>query len=273
MSPDEVRPRRVLVFTRATGYVHGSIPDAVAAIRELGGRHGFVVVATDDPDRFAPSELNRYGAVALVHTSGDVLPRRDQRRALERYLELGGGVFAVHGAACIDPEVQASWPWYRSLLGAAFTGHTAGRIYCDAPVPESGGMRRAGPLSEAPDHAERIGDTVAVTSCEPAVIRIEDPRCPAADGFRDGETRIDEWYGFDENPRGRVHVVATVDESTYEPAAGAMGPDHPIVWWQPVGAGRSVYNAMGHASSTWADPSFLRSVLGGLSFAARWDEQ
>jgi type 1 glutamine amidotransferase len=97
---------------------------------------------------------------------------------------------------------------------------------------------------------------------------VEVPTSPAGRGIIDGELRSDEWYGFDESPRVRVEVVATVDESSYRPAMGEMGPDHPIVWWHRVGDGRAVYNAMGHASTTWKDQSFLESIVGGIELAA-----
>jgi hypothetical protein len=262
--------RQVLVFHRATGFVHRSIPHAVAAIEDLGARYNFGVASSDDPDRLLGDDLPQFGVVVLVHTSGDVLPDSRQRLALERYVTRGGGVLAVHAAAAIDAEVAESWPWYRRLIGAALRGHTATRIYCDTSVDGPTGTRYAGPLADAPPDAEWISESVAITSWEPANVRVEDPGCPAIAGICDGEIRADEWYGFDDNPRGHVHVVATVDESTYDPAAGAMGPDHPIVWWQDVGAGRSVYNSMGHSVATWEDASFLRTIAGGIAFAARW---
>jgi len=39
---------RVLVFSKTAGFRHDSIPDAVAAIRDLGRTQGFAVDATED---------------------------------------------------------------------------------------------------------------------------------------------------------------------------------------------------------------------------------
>jgi cytochrome c len=39
---------RVLVFTKTAGFRHDSIPTAVEAVSELGGRHGFQVDATEN---------------------------------------------------------------------------------------------------------------------------------------------------------------------------------------------------------------------------------
>ena len=107
-----------------------------------------------------------------------------------------------------------------------------------------------------------------MTSCEAATIHVEDPDCPAIAGIRDGDVLVDEWYGFHDNPRPHVRVVATVDESTYEPSLGAMGDDHPIVWWR-FGGGRSVYNALGHCAGMWQNEQFLASIAGGIRLACR----
>ena len=268
---------RIVVFHRAVGFVHRSIPDAVAAIERLGAAHDLDVVATDDPDALATHLTaidpgDEIGAAVFVHTSGDVLPADGQRRALEAFVRRGGGFFGIHAASSMGGEepgsVRATWPWFRELVGAAFVGHTAARAWCDRPVEQRPGLVHAGPLADAPADAEWLGRELAITTWEPATVRVEDPACPAAAGLVDGATVADEWYGFDRNPRPQVRVVATVDESTYEPALGAMGADHPVVWWRPFDGGRSVYNALGHASSTWADPAFLAGVLGGIELAA-----
>jgi type 1 glutamine amidotransferase len=83
--------------------------------------------------------------------------------------------------------------------------------------------------------------------------------------------RIDEWYGFRENPRPNVHVLASLDESSYDPFRGDMGPgaaDHPIAWCQKFEGGRSVYTGMGHPAAAWSDSKFLRHILGAIEMAA-----
>ncbi len=262
------RGYRVLVHHRATGYVHRSIPDAVEALVALGAAHDIAVDVTDDPARFTSDALARCAVVVFVHTSGDVLPEPSQRDALQAYVEGGGGWVGVHAASSIDDDVADAWPWYRHLVGARFTGHTVARLWCDADLGSGPGHVHAGPFADAPADAEPVGPGVAMTSWEPATVHVEDPASPTIVGIVDGDVRADEWYGFDENPRPRVQVVATVDEATYEPAAGTMGTDHPIVWWHRVGRGLAVYNAMGHSAATWRDPTFLSGLLGALDLAA-----
>jgi hypothetical protein len=49
-------------------------------------------------------------------------------------------------------------------------------------------------------------------------------------------------WDYDRNPRGKVHVLATVNERTYN--GGKMGADHPISWCQLYDGGRVWYRSV-----------------------------
>jgi cytochrome c len=260
-------PYRVLVFTRAAGFAHASIPDAVDAIEALGDAHRFEVDVTDDAASFTDANLARYAAVVFVHTTGNVLPGATERAAFERYMRQGGGFLGVHAAADMG-DVATSWPFYRELVGAAFKGHTNAHVW--GPWDLGFGTIYEGPVSAAPPDAEPYW-LWRVTTWEPALVVVEDVGSPATRGWGASVTRRDEWYGFLTSPRPSVHVLASLDESSYEPWAGDMGPgaaDHPILWCQRYQGGRSVYNGMGHPAAAWSDPMFLESVLGSIRMAA-----
>jgi type 1 glutamine amidotransferase len=125
-------------------------------------------------------------------------------------------------------DTRGDWPWYERLVGARFTRHASG-------TPS-------------------------------AVVRVEDRSSAATRGLPAAWRRTDEWYEFSTNPRGRVHVLATVDESSY--AGGAMGADHPIAWCHRYDGGRSVYTAMGHTKESFAEPRFTGHLLGAIEMAA-----
>jgi len=57
-----------------------------------------------------------------------------------------------------------------------------------------------------------------------------------------------------------------LDESTYSPGAGAMG-DHPIAWYNNIGAGRSFYTGLGHTTETYQNQGFIEHIEGALSWA------
>lgn len=111
---------KVLVFSKTAGFRHDSIPDGIAAIRQLGAENGFTVKATEDAAAFTPKKLAAYDAVVFLSTTGDVL-NETQQKAFEGYIGDGGGYVGVHAAA----DTEYDWPWYGGLAGAYFDSHPA----------------------------------------------------------------------------------------------------------------------------------------------------
>jgi type 1 glutamine amidotransferase len=99
-----------------------------------------------------------------------------------------------------------------------------------------------------------------------ATIRNEDRSHPATAHLGAEWTRTDEWYNYRTNPRTDVHVLQSLDESSY--SGGEMGADHPITWCHPQGAGRSFYTGLGHTAESYGDPAFRALLLGGIRYAA-----
>jgi cytochrome c len=100
-----------------------------------------------------------------------------------------------------------------------------------------------------------------------ATVRVA-ARDPSTSALPRAWTRTDEWYNFARNPRGSVRVLATVDETTYAAGPDAMGSDHPIAWAHAFDGGRAWYTAGGHTEEAYADPFFLRHLIGGIRYAA-----
>jgi type 1 glutamine amidotransferase len=96
---------------------------------------------------------------------------------------------------------------------------------------------------------------------QPAVLDVAEPR----NGLPAKWMRTDEWYNFQTNPRPSVHVLATIEESSYD--GGNMGADHPIAWWHDYDGGRAWYTAGGHTDEAWSEPLFLTHVLSGIEYA------
>jgi type 1 glutamine amidotransferase len=95
-----------------------------------------------------------------------------------------------------------------------------------------------------------------------ATVRVVDRDHPATAHLEPAWVRVDEWYNFRANPRSRVRVLATVDESTY--TGGTMGADHPIAWCHNMDAGRVFYTAGGHTDESFVDGAFRQHLLGGI---------
>ncbi|HEX5689212.1 MAG TPA: ThuA domain-containing protein, partial [Roseiflexaceae bacterium] len=124
-------------------------------------------------------------------------------------------------------DTEYDWTWYGGLVGAYFQSH---------PAIQSGR------------------------------IKIEDAAHPSTQALPTTWMRTDEWYDFRTNPRGRVHVLATLDETSYQ--GGGMGADHPIAWCQAYDGGRAWYTAGGHTRESYSEPLFRQHLLGGIEFAA-----
>jgi len=124
-------------------------------------------------------------------------------------------------------DTEYDWPWYGRLVGSYFAGHPA---------------------------------------IQDATILVADRTHPSTSHLPERWPRHDEWYNYKSNPRDQVHVLATLDETSYE--GGTMGGDHPIAWCHEFDGGRAWYTGGGHTKESFSEPDFLRHILGGIRWAA-----
>ena len=140
---------------------------------------------------------------------------------------IGGGGGYVGIHSAADTEYD--WAWYGEMLGGAyFQSHPANQT---------------------------------------ATVNVEDATHPSTAHLQASWSRFDEWYNYRANPRGKVHVLATLDETTYDPGSGAMGADHPISWCTNYDGGRSWYTGLGHTAESYTESDFTQHLLGGLQWA------
>jgi type 1 glutamine amidotransferase len=162
------------------------------------------------------------------------------RYAAVVFLSTSGDILDAAGKAALEAYVRAGggfvsvhgaaateydWPFYETLVGAWFARHPA---------------------------------------VQRATVHVEDRDHPATAHLEPAWTRTDEWYDFRTNPRARVRVLCTVDESSYE--GGAMGADHPVAWCHEIGAGRAFYTALGHTVESFAEPAFRAHLAGAIGY-------
>ena len=124
-------------------------------------------------------------------------------------------------------DTEYDWPWYGKLVGAYFDSH-----------PE----------------------------IQTATIQVTDQNHISTKHLSKFWERTDEWYNYNKNPRGQVHVLATLDESSY--SGGNMDNDHPIAWMHEFHGGRSWYTGGGHTEASYTEPDFLKHILGGILYAS-----
>jgi type 1 glutamine amidotransferase len=137
---------------------------------------------------------------------------------------------------------EPDWKWYHQAIGTSFVGHP--------------------PFQKAK-------------------VIIEDRTHPSTKCFPDSiwETG-DEWYSFTSNPRKDVHVLASIDENSYnvddnqwfKGAVQRMG-DHPLVWYRKMGKGMVYQTAFGHSNEKFSDPVFRKHLVGAIEWTAEPKEQ
>lgn len=121
---EEVPPQetKILVFSKTSGFRHGSIAAGITAIQKLGAENSFKVDTTENAAKFTDENLKQYKAVVFLSTTQDVL-NEAQQGVFERYIQAGGGFVGVHAAT----DTEYEWPWYNKLVGAYFNGHPSVR--------------------------------------------------------------------------------------------------------------------------------------------------
>ncbi|MEI7984897.1 MAG: ThuA domain-containing protein [Armatimonadota bacterium] len=125
-------------------------------------------------------------------------------------------------------DTEYDWPWYAELVGAYFKSHPPG--------------------------GQRVH------------VKIENRGNPSTNGLPNLWIRPDEWYDWQANPRSKVQVLASLDESYYRPE---NPQDHPIAWCHWQGKGRAWYTEMGHFKEAYSEPIFVSHLYGGLMWAAQ----
>lgn len=126
----EAQPKSgaILIYSGTTGYRHDSIPAGIQAVTAIARKRGLAIIASEDPAVFSAASLRRFRAIVLLNNTSDGRNPAsewlvgDRRTALQQFVERGGGVLAIHGAA----DSHWHWPWYRRLIGGRFQHHPPG---------------------------------------------------------------------------------------------------------------------------------------------------
>lgn len=97
-----------------------------------------------------------------------------------------------------------------------------------------------------------------------AVINVTDRTNASTSHLPEKWRRTDEWYNY-KNLNPDVKVLASLDERSY--TGGVNGDNHPIAWYHQFDGGRAFYTGMGHTPESYADPLYLKHLLGGIKYA------
>jgi type 1 glutamine amidotransferase len=223
----------------------------VLVLTERGGQHeGFTSAALEWLNKYAAKKNIEITVINTANTIDEVFLANfrvfiqldyppyswpaDAMQAFIKYIEEGrGGWIGFHHASLLGEfDGYPMWTWFSDFMGGiSFKGYIAGTV--------SG------------------------------IVNVEDKRHPVMNGIsRSFELDKEEWYTFDRNPRQNVHVLATVDESSYKPASEIKMGDHPVVWVNEKVKARNVYFLMGHDASLLRSKEFTKMFANSIQWAA-----
>ena len=154
--------------------------------------------------------------------------------AFQRYIDEGrGGWVGFHHATLLGEfDGYSMWPWFSAFMG---------------------GIRWK-------DYIARFAR---------ATVHVEDHSSPLMAGVPDTfVVRKEEWYTYDKSPRPNVHVLASVDESSYYPDTTVKMGDHPVIWTNERVKARNAYIFMGHSPILFDDSVYTRIFRNALFWAA-----
>ena len=156
-------------------------------------------------------------------------------KAFEAYIEQGkGGWIGFHHATLLGEfDGYPMWDWFSEFMGGIrYQNYIATFAAADVHVEDA---------------------THPVMKNVPAVFNISK----------------EEWYTWNKSPRPNVHVLATVDEASYNPDSKIkMRGDHPVVWTNEQVKARNVYIFMGHSPVLFDNNAYRRIFSNAIFWAA-----
>jgi glucose/arabinose dehydrogenase len=230
----------VLVLSVTEGERRDAVPAGNDALRSIGddvtGRAGIAAFGVDVIDSATTDDYQS----AIPSTAGE-------------FAEYDAVVFQNTTGTVLDADQRSAFREYIENGGGFLGVHAAAETHADWDW-----------------YGNELLGTVATgsVSVQEAQAHVTDRTHPATDHLPARWTREDQWYDFAESPRGDVHVLATLDERTYDGGMGAgFGRDHPIAWCQNVERGRALYTGLGHTTAAFDSDAFGEHLSGALLWA------
>jgi uncharacterized protein len=225
---------KALILTERGGQHEGFVVAAMEWLNKIAAEKNFEITVINEPtDDMDEAFLAKYKVFIQLNYP----PYRwsdKSKAAFIQYIEAGqGGWVGFHHATLLGEfDGYPIWNWFSDFMGGI-----------------------------------RFENYIAETAA--GLVRVEDKKHPVMRGVPASFTVADdEWYTFSKDPRPRVHVLASVDETTYKPDSKIKMGDHPVVWINEKMKARNVYFLMGHDASLLKNEAFKTMVSNAIFWAA-----
>ena len=244
-----VEKKKILVFSKATGFDHWAIPHNVAMLKILAKKsNAFEIHIGYDISNFKKKNLKKYDAV-ILNNSNPSGPKRDlfwdllqqntsltdaqitlkapvYQKNLINYVSKGGGLLILHGAI----TVQNNNPEFSRMTGGSFDYH-----------PKQQEM-----------HVKEV-----------------DPNHPLVQAFNgQGLTHVDEPYFFKNayfnyNFRPLLYIEISTLKGMKKEVSEKINY---VSWIKRYGKGRVFYTSPSHNAQSMEKPGFLQFILDGMQY-------
>jgi type 1 glutamine amidotransferase len=227
------KPRRILVYSRTTGFRHSSIETGAGMLQLLGQKTGaFTADHSEDESVFNDANLAKYDVVLMLNTTNNPIANPKARAAFEKFMASNKGLVGVHAAT----DCHKNWPNYLEAMGGIFDGHPWGAgdhvtLY-----------------NECPDHA------CAKMVPQGFVIR-------------------DEIYQYKDDKhftRDKMRVLLSLDLNGPNMIKNNMkrkDNDYPVSWLRSYTGSKIFYTNLGHNEDTYFNPVAMQHILTGIQYA------
>jgi uncharacterized protein len=228
----------VLLFSKTTGFRHSEAIDASKKMfAEMARKNHWFLYETEAGGVFNAAQLAKFQVVIFNNSTGAVL-NDGQQKALESYVENGGGLIGIHGAG----DDSHHWDWYeKNLLGAKFSHH---------PIEHQ--------LQETEVLLQPLGDSTLWKDLSTQWLH------------------TDEWYVFFDSPLKQGFTgLYTIDGEVIDPSGNilfvtsknfGMGKKHPVAWYKQMGKGKTFNTSIGHTGATFQEAPLVQM----LENAIKW---
>jgi type 1 glutamine amidotransferase len=224
---------KVLALAEAGGHHIAFTEAAKPWLKKCAEDNGFEIEYIQDTTRITKAFLDQYRLVLQL----DFVPygwKPEAMAAFKAYIEEGrGGWVGLHHATLLGTfDGQPMWPWFSEFMGKI-------KFQNYIPTFASG------------------------------TVRVEDRTHPCMKDLPESFViSKEEWYTYDRSPRADVHVLASVDESTYSPASAIRMGDHPVIWTNERMRARNLYIFMGHGPWLFESKAFTTLFRNAILWAS-----
>jgi hypothetical protein len=261
--PATLPRKRVLFFTKSSGFEHSTIRDpslpfkpapgsevpglAFQVLKALGARNNIDFVFSKDGSLFKPAYLAQFDAF-FFFTTGDLT-------------EVG-----TDGNPAMTPEGKAAF--LQAIFdGKGFIGtHAATDTFHSAGGKDTKGDRFKDDGDNADPYIKMIGGEFIIHGKQqPSHLIVADPKFPGMIAVAADNRVTEEWYSM-KDFANNLHVLLVQDTTgmTGNPYAR---PNYPSTWARMYGRGRVFYTNLGHRDDVWNSAMYQAILTGGIDWA------